>query len=201
MQRTDSAKNARRDKITALVALAILAVLASYHLWDIRGAFEDFDGWWVYFEPVFPGDDYARVTEFAERRANWHDRYRAITLGVAIRRATPDVEVVYAPDGLWHLWGARPYSPTSWDAPGIKGDYFATTIARAERTTAEYDPALAQSTIDTWESAGAIERLNWNVAYVTGAEDDRAVVLHRDADFSVVYVVPLSLSPAREEIE
>lgn len=197
MQRTDSAKNARRDKITALIALAILAVLASYHVADVRGAFADLDAWWIYFKPLYPGDDYALVTQYAERQDDWHDRYRAISLGMAIRRAAPGVETVYQPLEMWELWGESEDAPVSWEHPGIKDDYFSQAIARAERVSAEYDPVLPASTITAWENEGTLENVAWNVTYVSGAEDDTAVFLHCDETRTTIYVVPASLSPAQ----
>lgn len=200
MHRTGSEPAIRRDKTTALIALALLAVLAAYHVWDVRAAFTDFDGWWAYFRPTYPGDDYARVTELAERQGDWHDRYRAITIAMAIRRAAPGVETVYEPAELWRLWGEAEDTPRSWDAPGIKDDYFSEAIARATRTPSDYDPVLVSTAIGNWANEGRTVELGWHVTYVEGAEDDTAVVLHCDESRSEVYVVPLSLSPAAEDL-
>lgn len=186
----------RRDKVIALIALALIAVLAVYHVSDVRTAWTDFETWWAYFPPLYPGDDYIQVTEAAERQDDWHDRYRAITLGMAIRRAAPGVETVIQPQEMWELWGTSADAPRSWDAPGIKDDYFSDSIARAERVPKAYDPVLDAATIAVWESDGIVEHVAWNVAYLAGAEDDTVVVLHTDEARAILYVVPASLSPA-----
>lgn len=188
----------RRDRTTAAIALAILIVLAGYHLWDTRAAFSDFDGWWAYFKPMYAGDDYIRVTELAERQGDWHDRYRAIALGVAIRREAPTVETIYEPEDLWLLWGESEEAPRSWEHPGVKDDYFGTTIARAERVPKLYDPVLSAETIQEWEDRGIVEHVGWNIAYLKGYETEATVVLHCDAPRSTIYIVPLSLAPSRE---
>lgn len=189
----------RDDKVTAGVALVLFAVLSLYQVWDLRAALTDFDGWWGYFEPVYPGDDFVKATLDAEQVSNWHVYYRSLTVVWATRRQVggrPDA--IYAPERLWLTWGTNWDDPTDYEHPGLRDVSLEGFSSRAIEWV-DYDPALPDEVIERWREDGRLTEMEWNVVAVEGDEEDREFVIHADWDRDTVYVVPLSLSPLEVE--
>ena len=189
----------RNDFVTAAIALVLFAAASAYLLYDARAAYSDFEGWWEYFEPVYPGDDFVAATLDAEQISNWHVYYRSITVTSEARRmAGGRVDALYAPERLYLTWGTRADDPTDYDHPGLRDVSLEGLSARAV-IWEEYDPALPDSLIAEWEEQGRVMATEWNVARVEPDEPDTEFVIHSDMGRKIVYVVPLSLSPLEVE--
>ena len=185
----------RNDRVTAIIALLLFATLSLYLLWDVRAAFSDFDGWWEYFEPVYPGDDFIAATLDAEQVSNWHIYYRSITVTTEARRmAGGRVDALYAPERLYLTWGTRADDPTDYDHPGLRDVSLEGLSARAV-VWQDYDPVLPDDVIARWVEEGRVTETEWAVAKVEPDEPETEFVIHTDMDREIVYVVPLSLSP------
>ena len=189
----------RNDFVTATIALLLFATLSLYSLWDARAAFSDFDGWWEYFEPVYPGDDFVAATLDGEQVSNWHVYYRSITVTMEARRmAGGRVDALYAPERLYLTWGTRADDPTDYDHPGLRDVSLEGLSARAV-VWSDYDPALPDDVIAEWVEEGRVTETEWAVARVEPDEPETEFVIHTDMAREMVYVVPASLSPLEVE--
>jgi len=189
----------RNDFVTATIALLLFAALSLYSVWDVRAAFSDFDGWWEYFEPVYPGDDFIAATLDGEQVSNWHIYYRSITITMEARRmAGGRPDAIYAPERLYLTWGTRADDPTDYDHPGLRDVSLEGLSARAV-VWRDYDPALPDDLIAEWVADGRVTQSEWAVARVEPDESETEFVIHADMAREMVYVVPLSLSPLEVE--
>lgn len=188
----------RRDRITALIALTLLAAVAFYQVWDVRIAFTDFNSWWAFIKPTYPGDDYAQAVVTAERQDDWYGHYRAISMGMAVKHASDKtVRTIVRPVDLWTLWGESETAAVGWDHPDISPDYFGWISAQATKKSLAYDPVLPADTIAAWQAEGRVHEQSWGVAWIADdTRDATEVVLMTDPMRATVYVVPASLAPA-----
>lgn len=194
-RRRGDAYRARYDRITALVGLVLLLALGAYQLWDLRGAFTDFDRWWAFDPPTYFGDDYVALTLHAEQPERWPEHFRSINTGMAAKRlaGARSYEIV-VPLHLPLLWDDDPEALATPDNPGLD-DYF-DSMDGGNRVVKMYEPALAEEIIGQWRRQDRIVELPWDVSYVTGdADRHETVVLHTDVERQVIYVVPAELSP------
>jgi len=189
----------RNDIVTAGVALLLFASLSLYQVWDLRAAVTDFDGWWAFFKPVYPGDDYIAATLDAEQISNWHVYYRSITVTTAARRiARGRIDALYAPERLYLTWGTRAEDPTDFDRPGLR-DVSLEGFSSDAVVWIDYDPVLPEELIERWRDDGRVTDLEWDVAAVVPDEPESEFVLHADPERRIVYLVPRSLSPLEVE--
>ena len=188
-------RSRRTDILKAWVGLSVLAALLAYQLFDFRTAFSDFDTWWAFFPPSFAGDDYIAATLDAEHIKDWHIYYRSIAALTAARRIAggPPSEV-HAPHALHLLWSSDPDATGDYENPAFRDTALESWSAGA-LTWSAYDPVIDDVFIDEWRAHGRVQDLAWSVAAVTPDETESELVLHTDRERSVVYVVPLSMSP------
>ncbi len=188
----------RNDRITGVVGLVLLGALLLFQLSDLGGAFGNFNAWWIFAKPVPAGDDYAKATVWAESPAYYAGPVRSITVAMAIRRASAvrDFTTV-APEERYLLWADTSVAYPKISEPGLY-DWFDALDANSVRSVA-YDPVLPDALIARWESENRMWELPWDVVIVGGdVRENPVVVLHTNADRSVIYVVPSSLSPEGE---
>ncbi len=185
----------RAERITALVAFALLAAIATFQLNDARLAFSDFGTWWgERFEAAYPSNDFVAVTYTAERVDNYSNHYRAIAIAMAVKRtAGADNATVRLPENLYTLWGDAPDAPTTWREPGISEDYLADLSTAVEFVTYAEDPRVSADTVAALEAAGTMNRLSWNVAYLTTGQDEADLSIVTDPNREWVYVVPTDM--------
>jgi len=197
---TDRTTTSRRaDVVTAAIALVLFAAISLYQVWDLRAAVTDFDGWWAFFKPVYPGDDFVDATLDAEQISNWHVYYRSITVTTAARRiAEGRIDALYAPERLYLTWGTRADDPTDYDRPGLRDVSLEGLSSRAVIWN-DYDPVLPDELIERWRSEGRVTDMEWKAAAVSPDEPESEFVIHTDMDRTIVYVVPASLSPLEVE--
>lgn len=184
----------RAERITALVAFALLAILAVFQLSDARLAFDDFETWWTRFEASYPGNDFVEVTYTAERVDGYNDHYRAIALAMAVKRtAKSDDATVRIPENLYELWGESTEASTTWKEPGLSEDYLTDLSTAVEFVTYDEDPRANDETIIALENAVTMNRLSWNVAYLTTGEAEDDITIVTDTNREWIYVLPTRL--------
>jgi hypothetical protein len=177
------------------VALTALPVIDLSGARDPRLHAEDPKGWWAFFGPHYPGDDFPAVIATLPKVGDLNSHYLAITTAWAARdAANGPVGVVLVPPNLGTFLDRKGDESFGGHPAHITEGYLMWYTGGRYRAAA-YQAVLSDERVAELDSDPALAEYPWDVWAIVDGDRHETVALYTDPQRTRLFVLPMEGPP------